>query len=75
MHNIRAAYVDVDRQFGFLTARERELSSQDIRHEASSLIEAYQCDLEQAVVDEIELFLSLFKEETSASHTDAPTID
>ena len=67
MHHRRAAYADVDSKFSFLTAREPELSLQDIRHKASSLVEAYQCDLEEAFVEEIALFLPLFKTETSAS--------
>ena len=67
MHHRRGAYADVDSKFSFLTAREPELSLQDIRHKASSLVEAYQCDLEEAFVEEIALFLPLFKTETSAS--------
>jgi hypothetical protein len=56
---------NVNELFGFLT--DRQISSSDIKQKATHLVEAYQCDLEEAFVDEIQLFLPLCASDMSVS--------
>jgi len=61
----RRSYDNVNELFGFLT--DRQISSSDIKQKATHLVEAYQCDLEEAFVDEIQLFLPLCASDMSVS--------